>query len=241
MFNLDRNFNLARKFQSRRLDFTTKIGPRWVARSKISFSLENFNLAQNLDFFWSLGPLSLCESMVRIVQKILGKASDDSLLLKDFLGPQENVFGVLSSTLLHDIFILFASFGDLKNYHDSNRRDSQCAAKGGTRKGVGHFFLFRSPFGKTFLVPFLPIAFCLPPFCGRVRQDFTPPGNRGIFTRFEGRSPYWIAQSTWRRRRKIHWESSKLRWPGDSQRESGRFTRIDSRESIRRKKKKLFS
>ena len=34
-----------------------KIGPRWVAGSKISFSLEIFNLARNLEFFWSLGPL----------------------------------------------------------------------------------------------------------------------------------------------------------------------------------------
>ena len=43
--------NLARKFQSRRLDLPTKIGPRWVARSRIPFSLEIFNLARNLDFF----------------------------------------------------------------------------------------------------------------------------------------------------------------------------------------------
>ena len=34
-----------------------KIGPRWVARSKISFSLEIFNLARNVEFFRSLGPL----------------------------------------------------------------------------------------------------------------------------------------------------------------------------------------
>ena len=31
-----------------------------------------------------------------------------------------------------------------------------------------------------------------------------------------------------------------LRWPGDSQRESGRFAQIDSRESIRSKKKPLL-
>ena len=31
---------------------------------------------------------SICECKVRIVQKILGKASDDSLLLKDFFGSQ---------------------------------------------------------------------------------------------------------------------------------------------------------
>ena len=49
----------------------------------------------------------------------------------------------------------------------------QRAAKGGTQKGVGHFFLFRSPFGNlfvtflTFLVTFLPIPFCLPPFAAR--------------------------------------------------------------------------
>ena len=34
-----------------------KIGPRWVARSKISFSLEMFNPDRNLECFWSLGPL----------------------------------------------------------------------------------------------------------------------------------------------------------------------------------------
>ena len=31
------------------------------------------------------------------------------------------------------------------------------------------------------------------------------------------------------------WEIPQLRWPGNSQRESGRFTRINSRGSIRRK------
>ena len=59
-----KKFNLARKFQSRseflislenfNLDVSNspqKIGPRWVARSKISFSLEIFNLARNLEFF----------------------------------------------------------------------------------------------------------------------------------------------------------------------------------------------
>ena len=42
------------------------------------------------------------------------------------------------------------------------------------QKGVGHFFLFRSPFGNhfvTFLTFFgyvsLPIPFCLPPFAAR--------------------------------------------------------------------------
>ena len=37
-------FNLARKFQSRSLELPTKNRPGWVARSKISFSLEIFNL-----------------------------------------------------------------------------------------------------------------------------------------------------------------------------------------------------
>ena len=46
-------FNLARYFESRRLDFPTKKGPRWVARSRVSISLEIWI------FFWSLG---LCES-----------------------------------------------------------------------------------------------------------------------------------------------------------------------------------
>ena len=42
-----------------------KIGPQWVGRSKISFSLEIFNLAQNLEMFWSLGPLgTVSESTV---------------------------------------------------------------------------------------------------------------------------------------------------------------------------------
>ena len=53
----------------------------------------------------------------------------------------------------------------------------QRAAKGGTQKGVGHFFLFRSPFGNRFVTfsdafghffayPLLP-----PPFCGRVIRE----------------------------------------------------------------------
>ena len=46
------------------------------------------------------------------------------------------------------------------------RRVSQRAAKGGTRKGVGQFFLSVYHFVTflTFLVAFLPIPFCLPPF-----------------------------------------------------------------------------
>ena len=47
-------FDLARKFQSRCLDFTTK------SRATVGGSLENFILDdRNLDFFWSLGPLGL--------------------------------------------------------------------------------------------------------------------------------------------------------------------------------------
>ena len=34
-----------------------KLGPRWVARSRISVSVEIFNLARDLEFFGSLGPL----------------------------------------------------------------------------------------------------------------------------------------------------------------------------------------
>ena len=52
LFNLDRKaFNLARKFQSRRLDLTTKIGAAVGGSLEISFPLEIFNLARNLDFF----------------------------------------------------------------------------------------------------------------------------------------------------------------------------------------------
>ena len=48
--------------------------------------------------------------------------------------------------------------------------------KGGRKRGIGHFFFcfghllvtFLSPF-FTVLVTFLPIPFCLSPFCGRVR------------------------------------------------------------------------
>ena len=59
-----KKFNLARNFQSRskfsislenfNLDVSispTRIGPRWVARTKISFSLEMLNLARYLEFF----------------------------------------------------------------------------------------------------------------------------------------------------------------------------------------------
>ena len=60
IFSLDRFFYiLARIFQSRRLQFPTKIGPRWVACSEISLSLEIFNLARNLNLFCSLGPLGI--------------------------------------------------------------------------------------------------------------------------------------------------------------------------------------
>ena len=52
-------FNLARKFQSRRLDFPPQKG-----RAAVGGSLENYMLARNLQsrsksqmFFWSLGPL----------------------------------------------------------------------------------------------------------------------------------------------------------------------------------------
>ena len=63
-FILDRNFQSRSKFlislENVNLDVSIspqKIGPRWVARSKISFSIEIFNLDRNLEFFWSLGPL----------------------------------------------------------------------------------------------------------------------------------------------------------------------------------------
>ena len=66
-----KQINLARNFQSRSkclislenfnlgVSISPQIGPRWVARSKISFSLEISNLARNLDFFdlWALWDL----------------------------------------------------------------------------------------------------------------------------------------------------------------------------------------
>ena len=63
--DLDRNFKSRSNFfislENFNLDVSIspqkKTGPRWVARSKISFSIEIFNLDRNLDFFWSLGPL----------------------------------------------------------------------------------------------------------------------------------------------------------------------------------------
>ena len=57
-FDLDRNFQSRSKFlialENFNLDVSIspqKIGPRWVARSKISFSIEFFNLDRNLEFF----------------------------------------------------------------------------------------------------------------------------------------------------------------------------------------------
>ena len=57
-FDLDRIFQSRSRFlislENFNLDVSTspqKIGPRWVARSKISFSIEIFTLARNLDFF----------------------------------------------------------------------------------------------------------------------------------------------------------------------------------------------
>ena len=50
-----------------------------------SFSHKNFELKQA----HSLARVtSLCESKAQIVQKNLGKASDDSLLLEDSFGPR---------------------------------------------------------------------------------------------------------------------------------------------------------
>ena len=52
-WNFQSRFNLAWKFQSRPSEFPTKIGGWWVARLKISISLENFKI---LKFFkiWAL-------------------------------------------------------------------------------------------------------------------------------------------------------------------------------------------
>ena len=66
-FNLARNFQSRSKFsislekfnlESRRLDFPTtkKIGPRWVARSKISFSLGNFQSRSKSRIVLIFGP-----------------------------------------------------------------------------------------------------------------------------------------------------------------------------------------
>ena len=57
-FDLDRNFQSRSKslisLENFDLDVSIspqKMGPRWVARSKISFSIEIFNLDRNLEFF----------------------------------------------------------------------------------------------------------------------------------------------------------------------------------------------
>ena len=66
-FDPDRNFWSRSKFLISLENFDLhvsispqKIGPRWVAGLKISFSLEIFNPDRNLEFFWSLGPLGIC-------------------------------------------------------------------------------------------------------------------------------------------------------------------------------------
>ena len=74
-FDLDRNFWSRSKFliplENFNLDISIspqKIGPRWTARLKISFSLEIFNLARNLEIFWSLGPLGTDFSRIFILE-----------------------------------------------------------------------------------------------------------------------------------------------------------------------------
>ena len=53
-----------------------------------------------------------------------------------------------------------------------------CAAKGGTQKGIGHFFRFRSLFGNHFVIlfevfgHFLAYPLLPSPFCGRVNLAF---------------------------------------------------------------------
>ena len=80
-------FDLARKFQSRRLDFPTK------KRAPVGGSLENFILARNFqsrsksrDFFWSLGPLGFwtirggyrsLSSKTRVLRQIAPESSPE--------------------------------------------------------------------------------------------------------------------------------------------------------------------
>ena len=57
IFDPDRNFGSRSKISISTSRFPPqKIGPRWVARSKISFSLEIFNPDRNLEFFLIFGP-----------------------------------------------------------------------------------------------------------------------------------------------------------------------------------------
>ena len=78
-----------------------------------------------------------------------------------------------------------------KSARSVSDRNFHCAAKGGTQKGIGHFFRhFWSPFGDDFVTffdifghlfayPLLP-----PPFCGRVKFCHgRPPGGMFVALR----------------------------------------------------------
>ena len=127
--------NLARNVQSRpkflvsleyfNLDVsispTKIIGPRWVARSKISFSLEIFNLASKSRFFFDLWALW----------------ENSTPAGRSCIGPSEKFAGVLGG--------IFRSCPPPPNFPEVAW--IQGAAKGGRQKEFNHFFRFRDSFG----------------------------------------------------------------------------------------------
>ena len=131
---------------------------------------------------------------------VFSRISRKSTFLKDPLFPKEPFFRTryLQQALVSRFgccnfkFLLaipcrlaIANHRSLEAHKPPQDPETQRAAKGGTQKGVGHFFLFRSPFRThfvtflTFSVTFLRIPFCLPPFSSRNRLPFmilSPPG-----------------------------------------------------------------
>ena len=77
-------FNLARKFQSRRLEIPTKIGPRWVARSKILFSFE-CSISLESRFFFDLWALWVCDPRVPLQRSKLENQENDLFGVKKCL------------------------------------------------------------------------------------------------------------------------------------------------------------
>ena len=90
-----------------------KIG-RWVARSKISFSLEMFNLARNLDFFLIFGPSGFAADRIAPIRSDL--RSPDSNRKPKFRSIRCDVFTIFQMLRLFQI----ARFGSLAD-PDSNR------------------------------------------------------------------------------------------------------------------------
>ena len=102
----------------------------------------------------------------------------ENALSRKFLDPCKRASGLLCRFIFVQEKQSTDTGGGWKTYRTRGGPKPQRAAKGGTQKGVDHFFQFRSPFGNHFVTffdvfghffayPLLPT-----PVCGRVKTPF---------------------------------------------------------------------